>query len=300
MPKRDLVGILQVLLQSRRLRIAGQLPEAAILEQELLCFRAKTPTAGVEDAEAWRERPHDDLVLAVALACWLGDWATPTVTSAGYSHSAGVVNPGGGSRVRIADGDQASFSEEFRMSFGAFSNMNRQPFSPRFQALREWDTAVAVPEEPVTAVEFTIGLDLGKSQDYSALCIVERTAPPEGEATYSVRHLHRWPLGTSYTKVAEDVAEYAYRPGLCYPRIAADATGVGQAVMEMIAEELREKAGAGQQVELCPVVIGGGHAVSRGPDMTYRIAKVQLVSVLRAMFSGRRLRSQPGFRKPGS
>ncbi len=73
-PKRDLVGILQVLLQSRRLRIAGQLPEAAILEQELLCFRAKTPTAGVEDAEAWRERPHDDLVLAVALACWLGNW----------------------------------------------------------------------------------------------------------------------------------------------------------------------------------------------------------------------------------
>ena len=82
------------------------------------------------------------------------------------------------------------------MSFGAFS-MNRQPFSPRFQALREWDTAVAVPEEPVTAVEFTIGLDLGKSQDYSALCIVQRTAPPQGEATYSVRHLHRWPLGTS-------------------------------------------------------------------------------------------------------
>ena len=81
-PKRDLVGILQVLLQSRRLRIAGQLPEAAILEQELLCFRAKTSTAGAEDSEAWRERPHDDLVLAVALACWLGDWATPTATFA--------------------------------------------------------------------------------------------------------------------------------------------------------------------------------------------------------------------------
>jgi hypothetical protein len=73
-PKRDLVGVLQVLLQTRRLRIATQLPEATILERELLAFRAKTPTAGAEVAEAWRERPHDDLVLAVAFACWLGEW----------------------------------------------------------------------------------------------------------------------------------------------------------------------------------------------------------------------------------
>ena len=116
---------------------------------------------------------------------------------------------------------------------------------------------------------------------------------------YSVRHLHRWPLGTSYAKVAEDVAEYAYRPGLCYPRIAADATGVGQAVMEMIAEELRVKAGDGQQVDLCPIVIGGGHAVSRGPDMTFRIAKVQLVSVLQAMLSGHRLKIATGLPEAG-
>ena len=80
-PKRDLVGVLQVLLQTRRLRIAGQLPEAAILERELLAFRAKTPTAGAEVAEAWRERPHDDLVLAVAFACWLGEWIVPPSTA---------------------------------------------------------------------------------------------------------------------------------------------------------------------------------------------------------------------------
>jgi hypothetical protein len=76
-PKRDLVGVLQVLLQTRRLRIASQLPEATILERELLAFRAKTPTSGAEVAEAWRERPHDDLVLAVAFACWLGEWIGP-------------------------------------------------------------------------------------------------------------------------------------------------------------------------------------------------------------------------------
>jgi hypothetical protein len=72
-PKRDLVGVLQVLLQMRRLRIAADLPEAAVLERELLEFRAKTPAAGAEALESWRERPHDDLVLAVAFACWLAD-----------------------------------------------------------------------------------------------------------------------------------------------------------------------------------------------------------------------------------
>ena len=76
-PKRDLVSVLQVLLQTRRLRIAGQLPEAAILERELLAFRAKTPAAGAETTDSWRERPHDDLVLAVAFACWLGEWIGP-------------------------------------------------------------------------------------------------------------------------------------------------------------------------------------------------------------------------------
>jgi hypothetical protein len=80
-PKRDLVGVLQVLLQTRRLRVANQLPEAPVLERELLTFRAKTPTAGVEVAEAWRERPHDDLVLAVAFACWLGEWIGPPCTA---------------------------------------------------------------------------------------------------------------------------------------------------------------------------------------------------------------------------
>ena len=80
-PKRDLVGVLQVLLQARRLRVAGQLPEATVLERELLKFRAKTPAAGAETVDSWRERPHDDLVLAVALACWLGEWIGPPCTN---------------------------------------------------------------------------------------------------------------------------------------------------------------------------------------------------------------------------
>jgi hypothetical protein len=72
-PKRDLVSVLQVLLQSRRLRIAARLPETAVLYRELQNFRARISPDGRDTYSAWREGDHDDTVLAVALACWAGE-----------------------------------------------------------------------------------------------------------------------------------------------------------------------------------------------------------------------------------
>jgi hypothetical protein len=69
-PKKVLVGVLQVLLQSRRLHVAAELPEAETLVRELSTFKVKISAAANETFEAWRERDHDDLVLAVALAAW--------------------------------------------------------------------------------------------------------------------------------------------------------------------------------------------------------------------------------------
>jgi hypothetical protein len=149
-------------------------------------------------------------------------------------------------------------------------------------------------EPPQTKIEYTVGLDLGQLQDYSALCVVERTALPDGDATYAVRHLHRWPLGTAYTTIAADVADTAYHPSLGRPRIAADATGVGQAVMEIIGGALRAKVLDGNSTVLCPVFITGGQAVTRAPDLTWHVAKVQLVSVLQAQLSNRRLKIASG------
>jgi hypothetical protein len=70
-PKRDLVGGLQVLLQSGRLKIASSLEHAETLRAELLNFRVKINLqTGHDSYEAWREGDHDDLVLAAALAVW--------------------------------------------------------------------------------------------------------------------------------------------------------------------------------------------------------------------------------------
>jgi hypothetical protein len=74
-PRRELAANLQVLLQSRRLHVAPALAEAATLVRELSAFQVKTPAATEEELVAWREGTHDDLVLAVAVAAWIGERA---------------------------------------------------------------------------------------------------------------------------------------------------------------------------------------------------------------------------------
>lgn len=69
-PKRDLVGVTQVALQTSRLKIAAELPEAQTLVGELQSFQVKITTAANDTYGAWREGAHDDLVLAVSMALW--------------------------------------------------------------------------------------------------------------------------------------------------------------------------------------------------------------------------------------
>lgn len=71
-PKRDLVTTLQVLFQTERLKIAQGLPEAQTLVRELFNFKVKITTNAHDTYGVWREGIHDDMVLAVALACWWG------------------------------------------------------------------------------------------------------------------------------------------------------------------------------------------------------------------------------------
>jgi hypothetical protein len=69
-PKKELVSVLQVMLQARRIKVAPTLPEAKTLVRELTTFQVKITPAANEVFGAWREGQHDDLVLAVAIAIW--------------------------------------------------------------------------------------------------------------------------------------------------------------------------------------------------------------------------------------
>jgi hypothetical protein len=76
-PKRDLIVGLQVLLQRGGLQIAKGLQFARKLVEELEAVEVRISAAGNEQYAAWREGTHDDLVFAVALACWSAQKAFP-------------------------------------------------------------------------------------------------------------------------------------------------------------------------------------------------------------------------------
>jgi hypothetical protein len=69
-PKRDLVAGVQMLLERGELRIARELREAGPLVKELLDIRETTKATGRVRIGAEGGGEHDDLAIALALACW--------------------------------------------------------------------------------------------------------------------------------------------------------------------------------------------------------------------------------------
>jgi hypothetical protein len=70
-PKKDLVAALEVPFDTGRLKIAEGLELWGVLREELQNFRRKqNPKTSHVSFEHWRDSEHDDLVLAVAMACW--------------------------------------------------------------------------------------------------------------------------------------------------------------------------------------------------------------------------------------
>jgi len=71
-PKRNLIAPTVVALQTGRLLIAEQLPEAQTLVSELETFRYEISESTGHDTYGadWRTGMHDDLVLALCLALW--------------------------------------------------------------------------------------------------------------------------------------------------------------------------------------------------------------------------------------
>ena len=90
-----------------------------------------------------------------------------------------------------------------------------------------------------------MGLDLGQSQDFTAIAVLER-AELRGHwdpvmyarrktIALRLRYLERIPLGTPYTEVVDRVVAVtrsADLAGRCH--LIADATGVGRPVMDML------------------------------------------------------------------
>lgn len=149
------------------------------------------------------------------------------------------------------------------------------------------DLRITAPMKPGESVRpkpkarFTVGLDLGQAQDYSALSVVQHVG-----REYHVRDLRRWQLGTRYPDVVADVAELVRTRVLHGPRLVVDATGVGRPVVEMF-----EDAG----LHPYAVWITGGDKVQRD-GTEYRVPKRELASTLQALLQSGRLKFARGLR----
>jgi hypothetical protein len=96
-PKRDLVMALQMTLQTHRLKIAPEIPQATMLTSELSAFRMRRVPLTESAIVEWREGKHDDLVFAVALAVWYAErhpplWPDSIRSGGGLRFPPGVFN----------------------------------------------------------------------------------------------------------------------------------------------------------------------------------------------------------------
>jgi Terminase RNaseH-like domain len=129
---------------------------------------------------------------------------------------------------------------------------------------------------------FLVGVDLGQMQDYTAVVVVEPQGRGAGRA-YHVRHIERMPLGTSYVRVVERIRELVSklrRSG--YPIVAADATGVGAGIMDLMTDR---DIGA----RVYEITLTGGDTVSQERSK-YRVPKRDVVSSVAALLETDRLR----------
>jgi hypothetical protein len=141
--------------------------------------------------------------------------------------------------------------------------------------------------------DYFVGLDLAQAQEPSAAAVLERTiAPDPADATreltyYAVRHLERWPPGTTYTTIIERVVSMFPKPPLRNTTLVIDQTGVGRAVVDLLRDA---KTWGYLPAELTAVTITGGHGVNFADDGSWHVAKKHLVAPLQVLFQDHRFK----------
>ncbi len=99
-PKRDLVAAAQVALQQRRVKLPKASCEAEALVEELLAYQVTIGANGHDThGNDWRQAPHDDLVLALAIGVYVAQATAGDRISTFCRHGAPTsVQPHSGER----------------------------------------------------------------------------------------------------------------------------------------------------------------------------------------------------------
>ena len=177
--------------------------------------------------------------------------------------------------------------------------MNRDPFSYLNRPVHEI-VEKKVELRTISQPGFILGLDLGKSQDFTALTvdevteceklILERTtfAPDFGVRRryrvkrHSIVNLHRYPIGTSYPEIGRAIGSVLRQlPARKErPELVVDRTGVGAPVVNLLRE-----------MDLNPIAVAitAGLSANSGDHYNWTVPKPVLASTLDAVLADDRL-----------
>jgi Terminase RNaseH-like domain len=140
------------------------------------------------------------------------------------------------------------------------------------------DVTVATPDAAQVG-DYTIGVDLGQSQDPTAICVVRKIEDGAGRAIFQIGYLERMALGTLYPHVVAHVGNLMQRLR-GNSELVIDSTGVGRAVADMFTI-------AG--LPTINVTIVAGDAIT-SEGLNFRVPKITLVSRVQALLHSGQLK----------
>jgi hypothetical protein len=148
--------------------------------------------------------------------------------------------------------------------------------------------------------DYYVGLDLGQSNDYTALAVIQKVPTYDQQTAkhdteLHLRHLKRFPLKTPYTTIADHVRDLLRGPpftediregnpgqfGFVKVRkpqteLVVDKTGVGAAVTDLLKERNLRFVGV--------TITGLGQKVNKSGVREYSVPKQDLVAALEVPF----------------
>jgi len=132
-----------------------------------------------------------------------------------------------------------------------------------------------------------VGLDLGKSADYTALAVVQKVGAC---SELHLRHLERFPLGTQYTEIAGLLLNLLSGAPFSKAKteLVVDKTGVGVAVTDLLKER-----GLGHTAV---TITGLGQRTNRTGSREYTVPKHHLVAALEVPFHNGTLKVASGLK----
>lgn len=137
-------------------------------------------------------------------------------------------------------------------------------------------------------ITYYSGLDLGQPHEFTALAVIEKATeidahqPTQVSASYAVRHLERFPIGTPYPQIFSSLGKRFADPPLARSLLLVDRTGVGKAIIDLLYA-------AKLPARLYPITITSGLVSSCDPHAGQLVPKKDLVATMQMLLQTRRI-----------